>query len=511
MCVNPVMGKEGTLIFRTSVDGEKQTSKRGGPPNRMNDLAYRDWMKFQKSFVRFESDQKFIEECVYFFTKALWDDGSPSRILIVGAEGFSQAAIPEPRVVTHTSGQESYEILSSTILSQMKKAGAYDFVLVDLRTVITEQGELDDFINVHADRFFDSLRAALSDNRYCCVMVGLPEAGGGGFPFPWAVALAARMSLRLRDEKVGLVENERRVFYSLFMQANDDGRPKEMLTNNTLRLSDAKLGQRMPPWIIPKPPPRRKNEILHPAKFPETLIEQLIKICSSENDNIFDPMVGTGSTVISALRTGRNGFGIDLSKKFIQTATYRIEEEQEPSLFGEVETKGRVFIGDATRLDEVHELDGIRFRYTVTSPPYWSMLTNPGSENQQSRRNRNLPLVYSDDENDLGNVVDYDEFLNLLESVYASIAERLLDNGMLTVLVKNVKRKHILYPLAWDLTSRLCGPKGVYNYVGTTLWCQDDVRIKPFAVGTHWVSNILHTYCLHFQKREDSRIDLSSD
>lgn len=495
------MGKQGSLIFRASVDGKKQTSKRGGPPNRMNDLAYRDWMKFQKSFFRFETDQKFIEECVYFFTKARWDDGAASRILVVGAEEFSQAAIPGPRMVTHTSGHGSFEILSRTIRGQTEEAGAHDFVLVDLRTLITEQAELDDFINMHAEGFFADLRAALRDNRYCCVMVGLPGPGGGGFPFPWAVALAARMSLRLRDEKVGLVENERRVFYSLFMQANDDGRPKESLTKKTFHLSDAKRSQDMPAWIIPKPPPRRKNEVLHPAKFPETLIEEFIKICSSETENIFDPMVGTGSTVIAALRTGRNGFGIDLSKKFVQTAKYRIEREQEPWLFGEVESEGRVFVGDATRLDEVHELDGIRFRYTVTSPPYWSMLTNPGSENQRSRRNRNLPLVYSDDVQDLGNVVDYDEFLNLLESVYTDIAERLLHKGMLTVLVKNVKRKHILYPLAWDLTSRLCNPKGAYDYVGTTLWCQDDVGIKPFAVGTHWVSNILHTYCLHFQKR----------
>ena len=76
---------------------------------------------------------------------------------------------------------------------------------------------------------------------------------------------------------------------------------------------------------------------------------------------------------------------------------------------------------------------------------------------------------------------------------------------MLTVVVKNVKRNHILHPLAWNLASRLCGPKGSFNYVGTTLWCQDDVGIKPFVVGIHWVSNILHTYCLHFQKGTDPK------
>ena len=76
---------------------------------------------------------------------------------------------------------------------------------------------------------------------------------------------------------------------------------------------------------------------------------------------------------------------------------------------------------------------------------------------------------------------------------------------MLTVVVKNVKRHHTLHPLAWNLTSRLCGPKGSFNYVGTTLWCQDDVGIKPFAVGILWVSNILHAYCLHFQNAKSPK------
>ena len=213
-------------------------------------------------------------------------------------------------------------------------------------------------------------------------------------------------------------------------------------------------------------------------------------------------MVGTGSTVLAALRTNRSGYGTDLSKEFIRIAQDRIGHEQALSLFADVKSEGRVFVGDATRLDEIQGLDGIQFQYAVTSPPYWSMLKNPGNENQKARRRRNLPLVYSDDPRDLGNIDDYDKFLDVLESVYNHVAERLSEDGILTVLVKNVKRNHILHTLAWDLACRRCGPKGAFNYVGTTLWCQDDVGIKPFAVGIYWVSNILHTYCLHFQKRE---------
>jgi DNA modification methylase len=213
--------------------------------------------------------------------------------------------------------------------------------------------------------------------------------------------------------------------------------------------------------------------------------------------------VGTGSTVVAALRSGRNGFGVDLVNDYVEIARERVARERQPSLFPDLEPRVNSMLvqGDATRLDALPDLDSYVFHYAVTSPPYWSMLTNPGSENQAARRRKDLPLVYSDDERDLGNVEDYGRFLELLTSVYDQVASKLDDGAFLTVVVKNVKRNHVIYPLAWDLVNRLAGPNGSYDYAGVTLWCQDDVGLKPFAVGIHWVSNIVHHYCLHFRRR----------
>ena len=83
------------------------------------------------------------------------------------------------------------------------------------------------------------------------------------------------------------------------------------------------------------------------------------------------------------------------------------------------------------------------------------MLTSKGSEGQEARRKRNLPLVYSDDERDLGNIQDYDRFLDVLTGIYYDVAERLVSGGYLTVIVKNVKRNHVVYPMAVDLVRRL--------------------------------------------------------
>jgi DNA modification methylase len=486
-----------------STSGEKP--RNAGPPNRMNDLVYRDWMKFQKSFFFHVSAQALVEECIYFFTKAMWPDGSPSRSLILGVDNFNANAVISPRIV------DSYRKIGSLnaiveLLDHLRGSGIkYDFLLVDLRSYLRDRKSLNHFLSDYSDGIFSDLRSLLAPKRYGCVLVGTEKSEGNGFPLPWAIALSSRRHLKLRDEKIGLMERERRLFYCLLMQAEEDERSPNV--ENLKGIHIAKAERIIPGWIIPKPPPRKRNEILHPAKYPETLVSEFIERFTKPGDNVLDPMVGTGSTVLAALRARRNGYGIDLIPQFVEIARKRITDEFRPVLFEKLQhsSKSLVLQGDATRLSEIPELVGVKFHYAVTSPPYWSMLTNKGSEYQEDRRKKNLLLTYSQDDRDLGNVGSYDRFLELLESVYNQVAEMLVKGGHLTVVVKNVKRNHVIYPLAWDLVSSLCGEGGKYDYVGTTLWCQDDVGIKPFAVGIHWVSNTLHHYCLHFRKRSLSQ------
>ncbi len=474
--------------------------KRRGPPNRMNDLAYKEWMKFQKSFFWWESGAAFAKECIHFFTKSVWPDASPSRSLIVGVEGFVQDLIAAPRVID-VKQPETIDELIKTLAVAGTADHLYDFALVDLRHWINNQESLTRFVCDYSEEFFKAVRELLVDERYCGLLVGTEQAGGGGFPLPWSVAMSGRSHLRLRDEKVGLNQADGSVTYCIFMQAADDERSRILLLPGEVHV--ATLSSAIPAWTIPKPPPRKKNEVLHPAKYPETLVSEFIGLFTEPGDNVFDPMVGTGSTVVAALEMNRNGYGLDLVADFVDIARERVSSKYQPTLFTDMEPDAKVVIaeGDATNLGAVDVFRSIQFDYVSTSPPYWSMLSNPGSENQRSRREKNLRLVYSDDERDLGNVGDYDKFLDLLTTVYNEVANKLVDNGQLTVVVKNVKRNHILYTLAWDLVARLSGPMGKYNYLGTTLWCQDDIGLKPFAVGIHWVSNIVHNYCLHFMKR----------
>lgn len=476
---------------------DEKTKKRGGPPNRMNDLNYSDWMKFQKSFFRYKSDQDLVQKYVHFFTKSIWPDGRPSKSLLIGFSEETRDVIDPPRIVNFKAG-ENISSITNMLIEENEK---YDFIFIDFRSSVQGEDDLDIYLNNYANQLIETLRELLHDKRYCSILVDLPGEGGSGFPIPWAVGKSCRSELRLRDEKIGLIEDQNRLLYTLILQANDDSRPIEYL--NSDKVVTKSFEGAIPGWIIPKPPPRNRKLKLHPAKFPETLIEEFIELFTKPGENVFDPMTGTGSTIIAAIRAGRNGYGIDLLPKYINTANERIKEEIRPTLFDEFNYSGEAeaYVGDSRNLLSVPEIKGKTFHYVITSPPYWSMLKNPGSEGQEERRSENLPLYYSDEIKDLGNVDDYDEFLDTLVDIYEQVAHKLYENGKLTVIVKNVKREHILYTLAWDLADKLAGPKGKYSYLGTTLWCQDDVGLKPFAVGIHWVSNTLHHYCIHFQKR----------
>ena len=55
-------------------------------------------------------------------------------------------------------------------------------------------------------------------------------------------------------------------------------------------------------WFLHNPPPRKKGVLVHPAKFPETLAQEFIEFFTKRGENVLDPMAGTGSALVAALR-----------------------------------------------------------------------------------------------------------------------------------------------------------------------------------------------------------------
>jgi DNA modification methylase len=66
----------------------------------------------------------------------------------------------------------------------------------------------------------------------------------------------------------------------------------------------------------------------HPTQKPVLLLEDLIKTFSNENDLVVDLTMGSGSTGVACMNTGRRFIGIEKEKSYFDIATKRMSSQQ---------------------------------------------------------------------------------------------------------------------------------------------------------------------------------------
>ena len=92
----------------------------------------------------------------------------------------------------------------------------------------------------------------------------------------------------------------------------------------------------------------------HPAPFPLELAYRLVRMFSFYGDIVLDPFCGTGTTLIAALKTGRNSIGLDIDAEYCRIAANRLISEkhnlssQVRLLFekGEISQEGALILRD---------------------------------------------------------------------------------------------------------------------------------------------------------------------
>jgi DNA modification methylase len=274
--------------------------------------------------------------------------------------------------------------------------------------------------------------------------------------------------------------------------------PKRLFKNRLNDLDPKTWLKFQKSWFVHNPPPRARDVLRHPAKFPETLAREFIEFFTKSGQVVLDPMAGTGSTLVAALQSGRHSYGVELNAAYAEIARQVVSAERENLGEESAHLAAEIITGDASRYHEYAcSLPIPLADYVLTSPPYWDMLHARGAETQRKRRGSpGLDVVYSDDPDDLGNIAEYGEFVERLCAIYRGLQPFLRPRAYLTIIVKNVKKGGKIYPLAWDL-ARALGE--TYTLKDERVWCQDDIRLAPYGLGNAWVSNTFHHYCLQFR------------
>jgi hypothetical protein len=68
----------------------------------------------------------------------------------------------------------------------------------------------------------------------------------------------------------------------------------------------------------------RMDELaMHPTVKPVALVVDAMKDCSRRGDFVFDPFMGSGTTIVAAERVGRRAYGIDIDPRYVDVAVRR--------------------------------------------------------------------------------------------------------------------------------------------------------------------------------------------
>ena len=75
---------------------------------------------------------------------------------------------------------------------------------------------------------------------------------------------------------------------------------------------------------------QKKNQIFHPTVKNTEFLSWLIQLSSMPGELIFDGYMGTGSTALAAIQTGRLYLGAEIQPEYYALAKRRIQEVKMP-------------------------------------------------------------------------------------------------------------------------------------------------------------------------------------
>lgn len=220
------------------------------------------------------------------------------------------------------------------------------------------------------------------------------------------------------------------------------------------------------------------------SRFPQNIGRKLVLFYTEQGDTIYDPFAGHNSRMQLCFETGRNYYGCDLSKEFMEV-NRRIAEI--------LQKKAKHSVLGFTNWIKLHEGDSRNLPmksnsgdFTITSPPYWDI------------------EHYGDEKEQLGNGKSYKEFLQGLGDV-AKENLRVLKPGAFCIWCVNDFRKDGKFYSYHEHTARLLRKAG---------FSQWDIAITDLGSSIRacfpnqtFASKILpkrHEYCLIFRKPQAS-------
>lgn len=81
--------------------------------------------------------------------------------------------------------------------------------------------------------------------------------------------------------------------------------------------------------FLPPSYAKKDGRYNHPTEKPVLLMERLVEMLTPEGGVVLDPFMGSGTTGVACVQTGRNFIGMEIQEEYFRMAEHRIAEAQQ--------------------------------------------------------------------------------------------------------------------------------------------------------------------------------------
>ena len=230
----------------------------------------------------------------------------------------------------------------------------------------------------------------------------------------------------------------------------------------------------------------------HPSPKPPQLMRKFIEFFTKENQTVFDPFMGAGSTLLACSLSGRNGIGIDLSKEYVDLYKEVSKElnlkEQKTIIVNSLEVKKLI-------------PKNTKFDFILTDPPYGEMLSNKRTGERKKKNGVAEATPFTESDLDLGNMTR-EKFLDSLLKIFNESCKFLKKKGYLSVFVKDLQPKNKDHNMLHCLITGKLLEIPDLSFRGLKIWYDTTQKLYPFGYPHAFVANQFHQYILIFRKEK---------
>ena len=175
-------------------------------------------------------------------------------------------------------------------------------------------------------------------------------------------------------------------------------------------------------WLINARDKTGKHKNIYHGNFIPQIPNQLIQRYTKENDTIFEPFMGSGTTLFECENLNRQYIGIDINQQMIDYVSKQMQHSK--AIFNIAQC-------DALDNEKVSQLIIKKVQFILMHPPYMDI------------------VKFSDNKQDLSQISDLKTFIKKLKNICANSLKHLEKNRYFALVIGDVYKNSEVIPLSF--------------------------------------------------------------